>query len=540
MQNDLKPEDNVPKTESDNELQHWERWVTIRKDETTQLGQKLNRSPADLTMNLLEKVREDKERKIVLEEAQVEKKPTIRGGLWEQPHTLRQDCYCDPVYEIRRTPAEMGRPRVIEYIGVPHYIQVTEKGVMGEPKRVDCKKLDADYHKYRAKREQDLKRKIKKIDPFRPAISELIIKGSRPKTPPVKMPPVPAVSETLASGSSEDVLSGVYALRINNTVIFKYIPGQTVSHLEKIQKSSWHEECTAWNYYFNTPMKRPGRCRLFLQNLGTVSLRYCWKKVKKPIPFIPEDIYEQVFFFNKNEDVLAPGQSREMCFTFVSDKPGIYSEFWELSLCNICFFDTLASKLVINLFADAVEDFDTMKRKVEILKTRINRKAVANIVTNLLNDLVTKATAIEPQIYPYKKKFLEADIFVMKNPVCFYHQTEVMKMKTMYTEMHPGEIWDLSITSWRDMMMEKEYDERMKYYESLRKSHAELLKPWYEGEDVMMQKYRMMKVLFAQMADNFDKEYERLLLLFSMRSISTTRESKNSAKICVKIIVKFR
>ncbi|XP_059049710.1 MYCBP-associated protein-like [Achroia grisella] len=500
---------NIP-LNPNHELVVWEKWIKIRKEETARLGERTNRPPIDLTMNLLEKVREDKERKIVLEHAQIEKKATVRDTLWEQPVRLKQKCYCKPAYEVHRTPAEMGYPTVIEHVGVPEYIKRNEKGLTGVPKRKPCNQLNTNYEKFRQKRENELTGKIQEIDPFRPDMRKLIIKGSKPILPPRKMPPIPTISVT-PSIPMEYTTCGICAIRINNTVIFKDNRDQNLKNIKKMQKESWHESCTSWTYYFKVPLKRAGRSKLLLENLGTVTLRYCWKKIKQSIPFAPEDNNTQVFFFNKNEDVLSPGQSKYLYFTFISEKAGIYSEFWELSFCNICFFDTLADKLIINLQGDSVENMDNIKRKIEVLKNKLNKKAINNIVKSLLEGIVHKSTITDPQIYPYKKMLLEAEIFHMKNPICFYHQTEVTKMKDVYTEMVPGELWDLSISNWRQAMMEKEYDERMKFYELLRKSHAELLKPWYEGEDLLTYKYRATKMLLGKMADSFDVSYMRII-----------------------------
>ncbi|KAI8424552.1 hypothetical protein MSG28_003009 [Choristoneura fumiferana] len=499
--------------EPDKELLVWEKWITIRKEEAMKLAKQTKRSPADLVINLVQDVREDKERKIVLEDAQIEEKVGVRDTLWDQPHRLKQRCYCDPVYEIHRTPAQMGQPPLIEHIGVPKDIQKTEMGVIGNPERARCTFLDSDYHNYRDKREKELHEKIVKIDPFRPEIGGLIVRGKKPKTPPKKLPPMPNILIHLDSNKCKD-LYGVYAIRINNTVIYKAIPGQNLMHLVKMKFEPWHEQCTSWSYYFNVPVKRVGRSKLYLQNLGTVTLRYCWKKIKKPIPFIPEDTYDQVFFFNKNEDVLPPGQDKEIFFTFISDKPGIYSELWEFSLCNICFFDTLASKLVVNLNADSVENLEKRQIAVAKLKTDIYEKSIRNLVYELVNDVVDKATVTTPQIYPYKKYFLEAELFVMKNPVCFYHQTEVMKMRNLYAEMSNNKEWDLSITSWREAMLKLEYDNRMKYYELLRISHNDFLKPWYEGENLQKSKYRVVKFLLGQLADKFEVERSSITNLY--------------------------
>lgn len=151
----------------DKEIVAWERWIKIRKEETESLGARIGRPPADLAMNILETIRSDKERKMVLEHAQIDKKPSLRGSLWEQPLRLKQGCYCEPVYELQRTRAELGCPRVIQHVGAPLYIQQTEKGLIGTPKRKTCKLIDADYYQYREKREKDLQPNILKIDPYK-------------------------------------------------------------------------------------------------------------------------------------------------------------------------------------------------------------------------------------------------------------------------------------------------------------------------------------------------------------------------------------
>ncbi|XP_063619715.1 MYCBP-associated protein-like [Cydia splendana] len=501
-----------PKTypiDPDNELLLWEKWITIRKEETTKLAKQTRRPPADLVMNLYENVRPDKERKAALEEAKIEQKVGVRDTLWEQPQRLNQRCYCEPVYEVHRTRAEMGRPRKVEHIDVPIHIKAAELGYAGVRHRVQCEHLDREYHQYRERREKELQDRILKIDPFRPEMGTLLVKGINPPPPPKKKPILPDVTGTLDNSLACDNLHAVYALRVNNTIFLKDTPEQNLTYLKQKQKEPWHEYCTSWTYYFNTPVTRAGRGKLYLQNLGTVTIRYCWKKLKKPIPFIPEDEV-QMFFFNKNEDILTPGQEKYVFFTFVSEIPGIYKEYWELSLCNICFFDTITDKLVINLLADSKEDYIKTTTAIARLKSEIDIKSIEFDAAQLINEAISKAVAIQPEIYPYKNYFLEAEIFIMKNPVCFYHQTEVAKMKDYYAEMKGDEEWDLSIRSWREQMLRKEFDERMKYYELLRKSHCDLLKPWYEGDDLLVCKYRAVRLLLNQLADQFDSEHDRI------------------------------
>ncbi|CAK1599039.1 unnamed protein product [Parnassius mnemosyne] len=503
----------------DHELLNWEKWVRIRKEETENLNKKTGRLPVDMVMNLHEKVREEREWKTVLENAQLKSKPSLRGSIWEQPLRLKQKCYCEPVYEVHRKCEEMGIPPILEHVGVPQDILENEKGIYGIPERKKCIKLDNQYHKYKEKREVELKEKIKKIDPFRSEISGLLVKGNKPKTSTKVLPALPKIHilQSRTDDFPSENLSGICAVRINNTVLIKSAPGQVLAELQKMQYEKWHESCSSWFYYFNVPVKRVGRAKLFIQNLGTVTLRYCWKKIKQQVPFIPEDTNGQVFFFNKNENVLSPGQSREVNFTFISSDTGIYSELWELNFCNVTCFDSLLGQLTVSLQADSVDDMEKIRHKTDLLKVRLNRKAVRKLIRNMLNEAIKKASSVEPQIYPYKKLFLEAEMFVMKNPVCFYHQTEIIKLKDFYTEMMTGETWDLSIASWRSSMMERVFEDRMKFYEILKQSHLELLKPWYEGESVLEQKYYAVKLILMELANKFDKEY---LVLINANNIT--------------------
>ncbi|KAJ8727703.1 hypothetical protein PYW07_001822 [Mythimna separata] len=321
----------------DRELLLWEKWIQIRREETTELGEMFERPPVDLAMNLLANVREDKERKEALEYAQIEHMTATRGSLWVRPPRLKQHCYCLPVYEVQRTMAEKGRPPIVEHIGVPTYIRENELGMSGEPLRQPCYQLDADYVNYRQKREHDLSEQLMKIDPFRPEIDGLIVRGKKPSPPPPKLPPLPEIIIEDDKNAHTKTLTGVYALKINNTVLYK--------------------------------------------------------------------------------------------------------------------------------------------------------------------------------------------------------PTEVHKMKELYKEMVKGEEWDLSIASWREKMMAKEFDDRMKYYELLRHSHEVLLKPWYEGDDLIKEKLRTIKCLLSQYVDLFDKEYAKTAEpLMEQRSSETKAGTR--CRVTEKIVVK--
>ncbi|CAK1546232.1 unnamed protein product [Leptosia nina] len=70
----------------------------------------------------------------------------------------------------------------------------------------------------------------------------------------------------------------------------------------------------------------------------------------------------------------------------------------------------------------------------------------------------------------------------------------------------------------------------MKYYELLRKSHLDLLKPWYEGEDLRKEKYRAVTLLLGQLADKFEGEHQKIrrLVLNLPEEMDVTQKSTMS------------
>lgn len=322
------------------------------------------------------------------------------------------------------------------------------------------------------------------------------------------MPPLPLINITSNYEDCNNALFSVYAIRINDTILYKDTLEHNLTYLRTMQNEDWHVNCDKWSYYFNCPVGSIGRSKLYLQNLGTVTLRYCWKQINSP----HSEYYERpVFFFNKTENVICPGQKQELFFTFLSNEPGAYSEKWELQFVNVNFFDILEKQLVVVLNADSVENITKIKRKVETLENIIYFKVLKNMMRDFLREVFLKATSIEPQIYPYKKLLLEGEIFIMKNPVYYYHQTEVLKLNDLFNEMVPEKVWDLSITSWRYAMMNREFDDRMKYFTLLKSSHRECVKPHEETDDLLEQKYKAVNLLLGRMADKFDEVFETIL-----------------------------
>ncbi|XP_013144977.1 PREDICTED: uncharacterized protein LOC106108365 isoform X3 [Papilio polytes] len=245
----------------DRDLLNWEKWVKVREDETIAIGQRIQRQPIDMVMNLHEKSRENKEIKSILQDAQVKEPATFRGEPWTLPTRLKQRCYCEPVYEVYQKPEEIGQPRIIEHIGVPQYILEHEKNVHGVSERNKCVRLNNEYQKYKKKREEQFKEKIKIIDPHRSDISELFVKGNRPKPPSKPLPSLPDIKITTVEESEETFK--VYSVRINNTVFIKETAERHLtSKLLKLQNEKWHEPCSSWSYYFNVP-----KCRICPKDL---------------------------------------------------------------------------------------------------------------------------------------------------------------------------------------------------------------------------------------------------------------------------------
>lgn len=147
--------------QADHELLKWEEWVKIRKDEIKNLSLRTGRPPVDLIMNQGDKFRKIKEQDDILDNARMKSNPG--DVFWELPDRLHQRCYCEGVYEVKKSKAALREVEFIEHVQVPKVIQKNEKGIAGTSKRPTLKKLKAGYKKYKKLREYDLKEDIKKI-----------------------------------------------------------------------------------------------------------------------------------------------------------------------------------------------------------------------------------------------------------------------------------------------------------------------------------------------------------------------------------------
>lgn len=147
---------------ADHELLKWEEWIKIRKEEIMSLSLRTGRPPVDLIMNQADKFRESKEQDDMLDNARMKSKPG--DVFWELPDRLHRRCFCEGVYELKKTKAALREVEFIEHVQVPNAIQETEKGIAGTSKRPSLSKLKASYNNFKKLREYELKEDIKKIE----------------------------------------------------------------------------------------------------------------------------------------------------------------------------------------------------------------------------------------------------------------------------------------------------------------------------------------------------------------------------------------
>lgn len=375
---------------------------------------------------------------------------------------------------------------------------------------------------------------------FRPDIADLMILGSAPldietgtlENESVRLPVIIIDCCDNIPNPYNESMEGVYALRINDT-IFKTddTPQESQIFFEELENQNCYKNALTWFYYFNVPVKKIGRGKLVLQNLGSVRIKYYFERSQNTdtcsvLPTFSHNRCEQKFFFKKNEDMVMPGQIKEINFTYFSNTPGIYEESWDFKILNVDFFKSSHEKVVVNLVGETVEDLERLNKNIQDLKEKINSNADYLMVFNLLQEAITKAIIIKPEMYPYKDYFLEADLFVTINPHHYYHQTKVQKLKEIFTEMTEDE-WDLSVQSWRDAVVAKEFDERTFYYDVLKQANRDLLKPWSDNlDDLSKQKHRVVKFLLNNLIDKFYDEKIRITDAYEIEEL--IQESKEN------------
>lgn len=277
----------------------------------------------------------------------------------------------------------------------------------------------------------------------------------------------------------ETLDENIIGLRINKTILLKEAPGKTASNLRYLMGEFYDEKGDSRLLSFTTKPFRKMTKSITLQNMGTLAIQYAWRHVDTPVPYMNKKPLNPVFFFDKTEGVLIPGEEKSVCFWYFTSFPQINKELWHLNIYpNVmdCVSDCRCKSLTLTLAGiTTIDPFSTVKTK-----SYIDKKVALNVVQDVLNYLLSTFTKENLPIVSYEDLGKDDFLFSLKNPNYFYHQISVNRLKAMYQRLPLENFekeWDMSIKTLRNLIIQIDFPEQNEFYKEFQEILQLLHKP---------------------------------------------------------------
>lgn len=295
---------------------------------------------------------------------------------------------------------------------------------------------------YKKKREKELHKNINKTD-LQPEADDLCIMGTNFGKKKLNLTEKKLSYEN-ENNQSEDSDKEIFkGIQIGDTTI-------TSTNTESITQKYY----VCIDYYI--PDDGVIKHQISLKNIGNVVIRYTWKRVikKNKLSIIPVRNPSVVFCFKKSETVLLLNESKSIDIYFQIDKPGFYTETWELQTVPVISPNV---RFVLVLWAFA--EFANYKEICQSIRDRIDEGAKQKIVDDVIVSLLSRVHVKKPEEYLQKRRFnlSETNLFnainlsikkPLKPTICYYETHISDTFKTLYKEYrreNDPEEWNLDL-----------------------------------------------------------------------------------------------
>ncbi|GCB62498.1 hypothetical protein scyTo_0014504, partial [Scyliorhinus torazame] len=167
-------------------------------------------------------------------------------------------------------------------------------------------------------------------------------------------------------------------------------------------------------------------------NDGTTVIYYKWKRLPEPEHCIvkPSNSLMQKFYFNTNSDVILPGETVTLPFTFKSTNAGIFTECWEFCTHPVVL---AGASLQVALWGVALfEDKNESARQQ--LQEELEEKEKKAIIELILNEVIAGVRTPQRSPSPVEVSFIEEEVFERKNPELHYKFNIVQSLKELWKQ----------------------------------------------------------------------------------------------------------
>ncbi|KAL3280231.1 hypothetical protein HHI36_017726 [Cryptolaemus montrouzieri] len=434
-----------------NALENYNAWLRERYEVNHKLQQKLMREPGDLLMNLSDEFNKIKEEKAALEYTRIPQHfDKYRGNpeWWEFPPGLHEKCRCgkEMMYFYQKTKVQKNEIPEIEKIGLPMYIKY-EKMLIPRGRNVYKMWVDSEYRKKRIK---ELSPILEKIVPHRPSFDNLIVVGKRifSEGTGVELIPIEGRMNSLSRTKRKTSIydqSLKICLKVNG--VYFYENSQSLSTSRRFHVLFEYD-------VQSSPLQTK---HITFENVGRVTLRIHWKKMKKFKLF--EDIAgittTEFFCFDKNILTLVPGQIVNFPIWFQTRKVCTVVETWEITTIPKFWSENIRVFFVLQ----AQSHIENFMKKIKEIKTKTTNRVKRRIIKEIIEQTMEKTKYQDYKNINYE--YFEPELFeacnfddssLERKPKYLYDKEIVGKLKKFYADVrqayHP-KTWDLNVGNLR-------------------------------------------------------------------------------------------
>ncbi|KZC12496.1 MYCBP-associated protein [Dufourea novaeangliae] len=432
----------------DRPLVNWKKWLANRKKQYKHIESFTGRHRTDQVLNTSETVRSFVEMRNLMDYATVPA-PVIpdkfRGGpeFWRTPETLsNHGDPCLPIVAITPSKKELNVLPELMYVDLPELME-KEKDLVGLKSKEPLWKRS----QYLMKRKIELSKEIALLVPKEPETRHLVIHGQSPrlKVKAKRIPPITISDDLLEKDEEEDqrdpeeLQDQAIVLRIQDREIigprsaFEYGKSDPIT----------------WNVSFSARVNRRTEKEIELENKGNRVIIYEWRNGASGPTTIRMKRRLSPFYFNKTKGVIPPGQIVKLQFWYRPRTLGVFSELWRFKTDP----DLCPSPLIFRLSgcAESPANILTYDLVDEYLDHCIRDTTIREVINEIMEDMYS----VQIPGPCYGSLFLESEIFLAKNPLCFYHPSIITEFhKIYYSATNQKELrWNLCVEDLRQTLL---------------------------------------------------------------------------------------
>ncbi|XP_076295491.1 MYCBP-associated protein [Lasioglossum baleicum] len=491
----------------DRPLVNWKRWLANRRKHHKHIASSTGCHPTDQALNACETVRPLIEMRELIDYASV-LEPVLSTNIravpkfWRPPQALsdRGDP-CLPTVTVTQTRKELNEPE-LTYVDLPKLIR-KEKDIVCSKSKIPLWRKS----QYLAKRKCQLSEEIDSLLPKEPETRHLVIEGHGLGKPKVRHARTPVITLSDALLEKDEEENTCHPEELEDQVIVLKIEDREIVW-EKCAFEVGPTDPIVWNVTFSSKMNKRAEKEIRLENKGNRVILYQWRNAVSLPVTLPLKRRVSAFFFNKTKGVILPGQIVKLKFWYLPRTGGVSFELWRFKTDpELC-----PTPLIFRLSgcADTVSnDQLNSSRRIDVdgyLDCCIRNSTIQEIITEIIENMDCVRL---PEPF-YGTLFLELEVFLAKNPLCFYHPTLITEFHKLYYSAtnQREQRWNLCIEHLRETLLRiRQPESRQTMLLQLSQLYRECMKPTLSVSDKYT-KHETVYNLLCSFLNCFEQESE--------------------------------